>query len=62
MFYAPWCGHSKNFEPEFMAAASKMKSNTNLIFAKLDAVINDVPGLNIKNTPTIKFYSGNDKS
>ena len=61
MFYAPWCGHSKNFEPEFMAAASKMK-DANLVFAKLDAVINDVPGLNIKNTPTIKFYPGNDKS
>jgi len=61
-FYAPWCGHCKTLAPKYEAAASKLASNKNILIAKIDATANEVPGVNIKGFPTIKFYPGNKKS
>lgn len=61
-FYAPWCGHCKQLAPKWDSAAEKLKSNPNIVIAKCDATANEVPGVNIKGFPTLKFYPGNAKS
>lgn len=33
-----------------------------MIIAKIDATANEVPGVNIRGFPTIKFFPGNNKS
>ena len=43
-FYAPWCGHCKEFDPVFKKVAKKMlKNNENIVFGKMDGSSNDVP-------------------
>ena len=62
LFYAPWCGHCKEFHPKFEEAARILKKdNPKLLFAKMDATENEVESVNIEGYPTIKFYPGNKK-
>ena len=43
-FYAPWCGHCKEFDPVFKKVAKKMlKNNENIVFGKMDGSSNDIP-------------------
>jgi hypothetical protein len=43
---------------------ARMKSNPNVVVAKMDATANevDVPGVNVKGFPTLYFFKGNDKA
>ena len=63
-FYAPWCGHCKEFDPVFKKVAKKMvKNNENIVFGKMDGTGNDVPYMfpPLKGYPTIFFLSAYEK-
>ncbi|XP_006012215.1 protein disulfide-isomerase A6 [Latimeria chalumnae] len=64
-FYAPWCGHCKNLEPEWAAAASAVKEQTNgkVKLGAVDATVSQVLSsrYGIRGFPTIKiFQKGED--
>ncbi|KAE9555366.1 hypothetical protein FO519_001448 [Halicephalobus sp. NKZ332] len=63
-FYAPWCGHCKQFEPKYKQLAAKLKSEEpNLVIAKYDATANDAPEhFNVEGFPTIYFAPSGKKS
>lgn len=60
-FFAPWCGHCKNLEPEFARAASELKGKVKL--GALDATVHDSKAkeYGVTGYPTIKFFAGGSK-
>ncbi|XP_041924295.1 protein disulfide-isomerase A4 [Alosa sapidissima] len=62
-FYAPWCGHCKKLEPDYIALGKKYKNEKNLVIAKMDTTANDVPheSYKVEGFPTIYFALSNKK-
>lgn len=62
-FFAPWCGHCKNLEPHWKAAASELKGKVRL--GALDATVHTVAAnkFGIRGFPTIKYFApGSDSN
>ncbi|MGH0166501.1 UNVERIFIED_CONTAM: hypothetical protein FKN15_000331, partial [Acipenser sinensis] len=59
-FYAPWCGHCKNLEPEWAAAASEVKEQTKgkVKLGAVDATVHQMLAsrYGIQGFPTIKVF------
>jgi len=55
-FYAPWCGHCKEFEPIYNELGARHTDNNKLIISKIDATNNEIPGIGITAFPTIRLY------
>ncbi|XP_066554480.1 protein disulfide-isomerase A6 [Amia ocellicauda] len=59
-FFAPWCGHCKNLEPEWAAAASEVKEQTKgkVKLGAVDATVHQMltSRYGIRGFPTIKVF------
>lgn len=55
-FYAPWCGHCKKLQPEWEAAAKKVKGSVNL--GKVDCTTQQTlcQTFGVRGYPTIKYF------
>ncbi|KAJ2356188.1 protein disulfide-isomerase precursor [Coemansia sp. RSA 2618] len=64
LFHAPWCIHCRRLAPAYEELGAAMKLNSNLVIAKMDATVNDVPSndddLNVSGYPTILLVRAND--
>jgi protein disulfide-isomerase A6 len=60
-FFAPWCGHCKNLEPEYKKAAAELKGKVKLCM--LDATVNTIKAqqYGVQGYPTIKFFGAGPK-
>lgn len=60
--YAPGCGHCKQLEPTYKELAKRLKSEKDVIVAKMDATANDSPANYLASGyPTIYFAPSNRK-
>eukprot|EP00607_Mallomonas_marina_P005519 CAMPEP_0182428776 /NCGR_PEP_ID=MMETSP1167-20130531/23535_1 /TAXON_ID=2988 /ORGANISM="Mallomonas Sp, Strain CCMP3275" /LENGTH=364 /DNA_ID=CAMNT_0024611863 /DNA_START=55 /DNA_END=1149 /DNA_ORIENTATION=+ len=62
-FYAPWCGHCKNLQPEWQIAGETFQPEDDVIIAAVDATVaTKTAGMfEIKGYPTIKFFKKGSK-
>ncbi len=61
-FFAPWCGHCKNLEPEWKRAAGELKGKVKL--GAVDATVHGslAQKYGIQGYPTIKYFNAGSKS
>ncbi|KAF1329630.1 Protein disulfide-isomerase domain, partial [Globisporangium splendens] len=60
-FYAPWCGHCQKLEPEYKAAAKKLKKHARLGAVNADEYKSLAQKYQIKGFPTIKEFGAKKK-
>lgn len=64
-FYAPWCGHCKQLEPEYKKAANKLKADgATTVIAKVDATAETrlAKDYEVRGFPTIKYFNNGEAS
>lgn len=61
-FFAPWCGHCKNLEPEWAKAATELKGKVKL--GAVDATVHQsvAQKYGVRGYPTIKYFGPDSKS
>lgn len=60
--YAPWCITCETTSKQMEKLAKHFKGLDNLIFARIDASLNEHPKLQVDDYPTLLFYLADDKT
>ncbi|OIT05272.1 PREDICTED: protein disulfide isomerase-like 1-6 [Nicotiana attenuata] len=60
--YTPWCITCETTSKQMEKLAKHFKGLANLIFARIDASLNEHPNLQVDDYPTLLFYSADDKT
>lgn len=59
-FYAPWCGHCKQLAPVWDEVAEFLSKKEDVLVAKMDSTVNELPHTKVRSFPTIKLYKKTD--
>ncbi|KAK7200753.1 Thioredoxin/Thioredoxin-like domain/Thioredoxin-like [Novymonas esmeraldas] len=62
LFYAPWCGHCKQFHPEFERFAESVKGTIRVGAIDADKNSNIGQQFGVRGFPTIKYWKSGGKS
>ncbi|BFG24493.1 hypothetical protein CerSpe_107670 [Prunus speciosa] len=60
--FTPWCINCETTSKHVEKLAKHFKGLDNLVFARIDASANEHPKLQVKDYPTLLFYTANDKA
>lgn len=60
--HTPWCLNCETTSKQVEKLAKHFKGLENLVFAKIDASVNEHPKLQVDDYPTLLFYPGANKS
>ena len=62
-FFGYWCGYSKKLETVIYTVSKKIKdNNVKVKVALMENNLNEVEGVEVKRTPTLRLYPKGDKS
>jgi protein disulfide-isomerase A6 len=61
-FYAPWCGHCKNLQPEWEKAAKALKGIVKVGAVDADQYKSLGSQFGVQGFPTIKFFGADKKT
>jgi len=63
-FYAPWCGHCKNLEPDYIQFADAFANEDDVVVARIDADEYKLRSseYGVSGFPTLKWFPKEDKS
>ncbi|KAI4331244.1 hypothetical protein MLD38_029448 [Melastoma candidum] len=59
--HTPWCTTCESTSKKVEKLAKHFKGNDNLVFARIDASVNEHPKLQVNDYPTLLLYSTTDK-
>ncbi|GAV64470.1 Thioredoxin domain-containing protein/Thioredoxin_6 domain-containing protein [Cephalotus follicularis] len=60
--YTPWCINCETTSKQVEKLAKHFKGSDNIVFARIDASVNEHPKLQIDDYPTLLFYAAADKA
>lgn len=59
-FYAEWCGFCRILEPIWNKLGEHFRSSSDVVIAKIDGTINDLPDIDLNTFPSLRLFRKGD--